>query len=1051
MMRGVYKALSIEYEERISVLLLLSQSVFLGIFYGAFDIGATALFLDVFEAERLPGAFIISGLAGIILTSIYSKLQTRISFKNLAVINLITVAAITCLLRFGFEVYTSDWLIFFVFVMMGPLNIIALLGFWGTVGRMFTLRQGKRLFGLIDTGQIMGIILSSYTVPLIIMTFDFETKNLLLISSVSIFIALIFQSIIGRKYKFREDKVSRREAISWRTRIKEFFHNRYIAMMAVFIFLSVVTAFFIAYSFLAVSNDQYPQAKEFAQFLGFFTGTLMIFTVIIKTFVYSRLMKTYGLKVSLVISAILVGFFSITAALVGAVFGFTTAAGASFMLFFLLISLSRLFSRTLKDAIEAPSFKILYQSLDVKIRYDVQANIDGTINEVAALSSGLILALLGSLSFFQLIHFSYVLIFIIVAWVFVSLILYREYRGSLQSALAGFRQSGIGDTLKKFDLVSLVNNSFNLASEFKAIRVLKFARLIKPGLYKSLLLSGLKHKSPEVRKHALDQITGKSVDLTTEIREMTASQKHHFNKKEIDQINNYLKQLSKSEHYDKIDKLLKSKSTEERLEGIRLLNRIKKEPETSVILSLLRDLDPQVKKEAISLVSNFNQSALASSIVEFLSTDQYYSDAFHSLVNLGEGSLESLEQYFYKSGIETITLIRILKIFGLVGTDKAIQYLLPKLNYHNHEVVLETVKSLRSCDFQVREDDLVRLQQVIENIIEITAWNIAASLSVNEEEVGTYLVDALEEEISSNYDLLFDLLSLAYEPQSIYHIRNNLESGTAEGVNFALELLDLVITEELKPKLFPLLDDISREDKIKQLQDFYPVHKMDSPDLLLSLLNRDYNKINVWTKACAILGFSFFKKLEITDDLIAQLFNPDPLLREISARIIHETDAEKYNECEPRLPEQYKIELSRIINLKEVQIYQLLAEKIFYLKKTKEFTKRSCNQIYKLARNLECNSYSKNYDFVENTSECCDSFYWIIDGKVQMSKTKSEQVEIGKYSMFCNFSVDGLRNNSFILKALEDTLCYKIDRKKLDQLMFDFPDITEVFIKWTGE
>ncbi|GAG81025.1 unnamed protein product, partial [marine sediment metagenome] len=183
MMKGVYKALNIEYGERTGVLLLLSQSVFLGIFYGAFDIGATALFLDVFEAERLPGAFIISGLAGIILTTLYSKLQSRISFKNLAVINLITVAVFTGLLRFGFEIYSSDWLVFFVFVMMGPLNIIALLGFWGTVGRMFSLRQGKRLFGLIDTGQIAGIILSSYAVP-VLLTFNFETKNLLFISSV---------------------------------------------------------------------------------------------------------------------------------------------------------------------------------------------------------------------------------------------------------------------------------------------------------------------------------------------------------------------------------------------------------------------------------------------------------------------------------------------------------------------------------------------------------------------------------------------------------------------------------------------------------------------------------------------------------------------------------------------------------------------------------------------------------------------------------------------------------------------------------------------------
>ena len=1048
MMKGVYKALNIEYGERTSVLLLLSQSVFLGVFYGAFDIGATALFLDVFDAERLPGAFIISGLAGIILTTLYSKLQSRISFKNLAVINLLTVAVFTGLLRFGFEIYSSNWLVFFVFVMMGPLNIIALLGFWGTVGRMFSLRQGKRLFGLIDTGQIAGIILISYAVP-VLLTFNFETKNLLLISSVSIFFALIFQFIIAGKFKLSEGPVSKGEALSWRTRIKEFFRNRYIAMMAVFVFLSVITAFFIAYSFLAASNDQYPQAREFAQFLGVFTGTLMIFTIIIKTFIYSRLMKTYGLKVSLVISAILVGFFTIVTALVGTIFGYTTAAGTSFMLFFLLMALSRLFSKTLKDAIEAPSFKILYQSLDVKIRYDVQANVDGTINEVAALSSGLILALLGSLSFFQLIHFAYVLIFIIVAWVYVSLILYKEYRKSLKSSLSGFRQTGISDTLKKFDLSSLINEGFNNTSDFKVIQIIKITKLINTKLYKFLLVEGLKHKSQRIRKYALQQITVNSLDFSQEMQ--TIRKGKYLDKKEMQEVSDYLKQHSQTCSYTKIDKLIKSKSPADRLKGAKLLSRVEDEPDNSIILSLLRDLDPEVKREAIHLVSIFNKSELASAIVEFLSSEQYYNNAFHTLVNLGDKSLESLDQYFYKTGIETITLIRILKIFGLIGGEKPIQYLLPKLDHHNREVIFETVKSLRLCNFQVQEEDQIRFQPVIENLIEITAWNIAASLSTNEEEIGPYLEGALEDEINLNFDSLFDLLSLAYEPQTIFHIRDNLESGTSEGVNFALELLDLVIAEELKPKLFPLLDDISREDKIKQLQDFYPIHKMDSPDLLLSVLNRDYNKVNVWTKACAILGFNYFKKAEITDDLIAQLFNPDPLLREISARMIFETNVEKYHECVPRLPDLYKIELSKIVAVKDDQIHQLLAEKIFFVKKTKEFVDKPGVQIYELARNLESHSYNKNYDFLEDDSSHNDNFFWIIKGRVKMSRTNGEQVEIGKYDMFCNFSVNGDTNDSFTLKTIEDTLCYKIEREKLDGILFDFPEIMEVFVKWIGE
>lgn len=938
MIEGFYKALNIEVEERKLVLILLSQSIFLGIFYGAFDIGAHTLFLDTFDEEMIPKAFAISGLAGIILTTLYSKIQTRISFSTLSVINLITVAVFTVLLRLGFEVYTSEWLVFFIFVMMGPLNILALLGFWGTVGRMFTLRQGKRLFGLVDTGQILGIILISYAVP-VLLSFKFETKNLLLISSAGILLALVFQFIIIRQFKFKEGKDEKSKPITWKKRITEAFRNRYLTMMAVFVGLSVITAFFIHYSFLSVLNNQYPEARELGQFFGVFMGTLMVFTIIIKTFVYSRLMKTYGLKISLVISPFLIGFFTLAAIIAGTVFGYTTVS-LNFLLFFLIIILSKLFSKSLKDSIEAPSFKILYQSVDAGIRHDVQANIDGTINEIAALSSGLILVLFGSLEFFKLIHFSYLLGIIVVIWVFVSLILYKEYRGSLKKALTGFRESD-KSILKRIDLNSLVKKKFEKAFDLQAVMLIKMARLFNPGLYEVLLLKGLKHDSLIVRKYVAELLTGDSTDLSEEIRDRIFSKESDFIQKELPEVKKYLEKRAEIGDYKQIEDLIRSKDPGRRIEGVRLLKQTDKKPEKPLILSLLRDLDPKVKKEAVDLVSILNETELASTIVDFLPLDDFCSEAFRALVKFGEKSLDPLEQYFYKSGVETGTLIRIIRIYGLIGNEKATKLILPKLNHYNHDVMVEAVRSLRLCGYQADESDIVLLQQSIDKVIDITVWNIAAIISVDEDAVGTDLTTALEEEIIGNYDLIFNLLSLSYEPQSIFHIKENLDMGTSESVGFALELLDLIITEELKPKLFPILDDISREEKIRQLQDFYPVVKMDTGELLLSIINRDYNKLNNWTKASALMSLRLLKMPEIPDDLVAQLFNPDPLLREVAVRTVKEIDPGRFSEYARRLPEDYKTQLSQIIESDKGDEYQLLENKILFLKKTKQFNAKA--------------------------------------------------------------------------------------------------------------
>ena len=70
MRKDFYQALNIEKEEASSVFLFLVQSIFLGIFYGAFDVGAHALFLSVYPASMIPKAYVISGVAGIVLTTI---------------------------------------------------------------------------------------------------------------------------------------------------------------------------------------------------------------------------------------------------------------------------------------------------------------------------------------------------------------------------------------------------------------------------------------------------------------------------------------------------------------------------------------------------------------------------------------------------------------------------------------------------------------------------------------------------------------------------------------------------------------------------------------------------------------------------------------------------------------------------------------------------------------------------------------------------------------------------------------------------------------------
>ncbi len=72
------------------------------------------------------------------------------------------------------------------------------------------------------------------------------------------------------------------------------------------------------------------------------------------------------------------------------------------------------------------------------------------------------------------------------------------------------------------------------------------------------------------------------------------------------------------------------------------------------------------------------------------------------------------------------------------------------------------------------------------------------------------------------------LLTMLYDTRSIQLVKENIDSGTTEGITYAIELLDVFLSEQLKQRVIPLLDDLSTTERINRLDNFYPRIKLDS-------------------------------------------------------------------------------------------------------------------------------------------------------------------------------------------------------------------------------
>lgn len=900
----LYEALNIRKDEVLPVSLFMFQSIFLGTFLGAFDVGANTLFLKVFDSSMISKAFAVSGLIGILLTSAYSYFQSRIIFSRVALLNLLTVFLITFLLRAGYYFTDSKWLAFGLFVMMGPLNIVALVGFWGTVSRIFDLRQGKRIFGIIDTGQVVGVILSSWAVPFLVAN-GFKTNNLLYISAVSIFISFVIQLFISSSFPAQlKAKVTKAQKES---RFMDTMKIPYVRTMALFVILSMLVAFFVHYLFLAVAKTRFENSDELAKFLGGLMGTLTFVSILIKTFVYGTLMKNYGLKITLLVSPVIMAILTISAAAVGSIFGYTLES-ASFTFFFLLISLSKLFQQSLKNSVESPSLKMIYQSLDPSIRYEVQARVDGTINEMAALASGIILTALSIISFFELIHYTYILFILIAVWAVITVYLYKGYRKTLQLTL--LRSVRRESRSKKVDTTKSTFDKELLAEQISIIEK------SKPWNLESFINERLSVVDDSKIIVLLDWI--KDFGNITFIKSLEKL-KSRVNEKsilvKIDDTISILKQIKvDSEDLQKIKDLINSKRFEDRVFAARILGATTSYEYKNNLTFLMRDLVPAVKKQAIWAARGTKSKEVISFLIDFLDKDQYASLAHASLIGSGETGLEMLELAYQKTNATDIFKERILRIFPETGSVIASSVLFNKLSVktHNSPIIME---GLLKMNFEADDKDKLILNQKLIEQASVCAWNLNAFYQCPHGSEIPYLKEELEKEYHKSIHHLFALLKLAYDKNSIEAVLENLEAGTGQSIAFAVELIDTFVAEDIKPYIVPLLEDVSISNKLWALENYFPLRTYTTESLLNALINRDNNLIGKQVKIYALSAFPHLEKLDISSDLVAQLFNTDKILRQLSAQIIESADKTQYINCKKRLNDKLRVELDKQLNL----------------------------------------------------------------------------------------------------------------------------------------
>jgi len=891
--KQLLKILNIEPEEASRVYLLLIMGFFMGIFLATFEVSSFTLFLTNFdETTDLPVAIVASGFVGLILTIIYNFLQSRISFKYLGLGVLIFITLVIVGIRIGHNLLDDKSNLYYIaFVFAAPFGYLSLLVFWGIFGRIFDLRQSKRIIGSIDTGTLIASIVALFSIPFLLNIM--ETYNLLVISLFAaigyLLVFIIIVSSVHLSVIINKDK-SVKNAISY----KELFKSRYLMLMSVFVIASMVAITFIDYSFAHVATDKYPREQDLGTFISYFEATVVIFSFLFQTFITDKIIEIYGLRVSLIINPLLIGLFTVGAILTGSFLGYTAEGNDFFFYFFTAIAASKLFIDSIKDALDGPSFKLYFLPVDKNIKFDVQTKIEGVVDTFAYLFAGALILLINEIGIFTLLHITVFLIPILTIWYFATNKMHDQYRFTLQDSLVRNKSQATVRAKKEYSINRILENEINSKRDEKVIYGLKLMERLEPSLFESSILKMMDNSSIRVQDYIKNKI--KSLDLEydkgdSEIRTLAHQALGQIEDNEVISITP-----------ERLQKLSKSVKQEDRILAAKLLRKLISDDNIFILLELLRDVDPEVKMVAVITSRKVKRKETWSILIEMLDSPVFSHAASSALKQAGEPSLPIMETAFHRSGQSDVVKLKIVQIMSRIGGEKALKLLWEKIDLPDAKIVRQVLYALRYYNHTAKEGEINIINGLLDHEMGKAFWNLAAYSELPRADSFKPLSKALKEEIDTNFEHLTMLLSILYDPDSVQLVKENIDSGTTEGIAFAIELLDLFVDQELKPRLYPLLDDIHINEKIKLLQVFYPRQTYNAVQMLNYILNRDYNQNNRWTKACALYSLAQMEEFEVSKGLIAQLFNPDILLKETAAWVLHHKDRETYDRVSKRLP-----------------------------------------------------------------------------------------------------------------------------------------------------
>lgn len=770
-----------------------------------------SLFLERLRFGNLPLAYLTTALLIGFVITLNSRLLNKLNTQFYVFISL-SVFIVTFVVFWWLFKSQWEWLPLIFWFWADVFTAISVTQFWILVQDAYNPRQAKRLIGFLVSGGLLGGILGALLTSLLVNIIG--TEGLLLVCPLllTICLALVILVRYSKTHEGRPERKSamedRTEKVSYKESFQIFIRNRHLVILGGIIASAIIVTTLIDFQFNSVVERNFRLLSQRTSFLGAFFTILLVLSFILQVLTTNRILKNFGIRAAILITPIvlLIGTVAVIFVPVAALIYWAGALKAA--------------DKSLAHSLSQSVRELLYIPVAPEIKYKAKVFIDMFVNKLAKGFAAVLLLLCVTLLGFDVKQISFVVIFFVILWIGLNWMVTKEYVGIVRKNLRirwHDADTLISDKID-LDMTKLVFDTLQNRQRSSVLFAMNIFDLIKREKLSPELKKIISNKCNEIRAYSMDSLL--ELDGEALLPEMDdALETEHLDTqiKEILSLDVY-QELMKEE-IGKIIQRENERADIAKMEAAKVIGMMEDgSPFVPHLARLLKEDSPEVLRYALESAGKLKKRELVPLVIAQLKNPAIGRVASRTLVAFGTKILGTLKDYLGDSEEDNRTRKAIPDVMFRIGTQRAADLMAMELRKRNIQVESELIEAL----FKLRtKDPNVRfLRQHIEpellSVIKKSCMILMEMHDLMSDERKANLVSDLENSLARSLKHVFELLSLIYPHEDILLAYQNISAGTKKSIAYSCELLDSILRKEYKDYIFPLIEDISFDDKVKQ-------------------------------------------------------------------------------------------------------------------------------------------------------------------------------------------------------------------------------------------